>query len=108
MHTRYLLAALIFSMALAVNAPASSLESLGVDRDILMGALVTTVLTGFFAFRDLGFICLMLILTLGANLPREVAAHYGIDTSLLMFTLGLILTVLIIHRFVRRGFVLRR
>jgi hypothetical protein len=87
MHLRYLLATLIFAMALAVNAPASTLASLGVDRGILMGALVATIVTGLYAFKDLGFVCLMLLLIVGANLPAEIAGHLGIDTSLLLGTL---------------------
>jgi hypothetical protein len=87
MHLRYLLAVLIFAMALAVNAPASSLASMGVDRGILMGALVATIVTGLYAFKDLGFVCLMLVLIVGANLPAEIAGHFGIDTRLLLVTL---------------------
>jgi len=97
-HLRYLLAALIFSMSLAVNAPADSLTSLGVDRGILMGALVATIVTGFFAFEDLGFACLMLVLALGANLPEEIASYYGIDTDWMLATLVALLIVLVARR----------
>lgn len=98
MHLRYLLAALIFAMSLAVNAPADSLASLGVDRGVLMGALVATILTGFLAFKDLGFVCLMLVLALGANLPEEIASYYGIDTGWLLATLFALLIVLVARR----------
>ncbi len=87
MHLRYLLATLIFAMAIAVNAPESSLESIGVDRSILLFALVATIATGLYAFKDLGFVCLMLLLIVGANLPAEIAGHFGIDTRLLLGTL---------------------
>jgi hypothetical protein len=96
---RYLLAVLVFSMSLAVNAPAESLAGLGVDRGILMGALIATVVTGLWAFRDLAFVCLILILAIGANLPAEVAGYLGIDTGWLLATLFSLVVILVGRRF---------
>jgi hypothetical protein len=60
---------------------------LGLDANYLLAALAAIAIAGLLVHRRMLLIFLVLLCTIGANLPESVIEHIGIDRDILFATL---------------------
>ena len=60
---------------------------LGLDANYLLAALISMAIAGLLVHRRMLLVILVLLCTLGANLPEDVIGHLGLDRDILFATL---------------------
>ena len=68
--SKYLLLVMVLFMTIAVNLPDNMISRLGFEPDYMLAALAAIVITGLTAFRRLAAISLVVLVSLGANMPE--------------------------------------
>ena len=68
--SKYLLLAMVLFMTIAVNLPDNMISRLGFEPDYMLAALAAIVITGLTAYRKLAAITLVVLISLGANMPE--------------------------------------
>ncbi len=85
-------------MSFIANIPDSILGNV-VDRKILLVALATLVVVAMFRYLQMLLLLTISILAIGANLPAEMASMLGISQLALLVSLGVIVTITLLNRF---------
>jgi ankyrin repeat protein len=93
-----ILLAIISLMSFAANLPSGTLSHF-VDQRMLLITLGTSVLIALFQYVQMLLSSVMLISSVGANLPPEVAQNIGVQPPILTVTLILIVSIALINRF---------
>lgn len=60
---------------------------LGLDANYLLAALVSIAITGLIVYRGVLLVILVLVCTIGANLPVGIVDQLGLDRDILFATL---------------------
>jgi hypothetical protein len=84
---KFLLVFLVIFMVFVANLDSGMLSSVGIDGDIMIGALIALVITGLTVHHNLALIVLILLLCIGANLPQGVLEQWEVDRHTLIATL---------------------
>lgn len=84
---RFLLIFLVLFMVTASNLDEGMVASLGMDPDIIKVALLAFVLTGLTLYHNLALMVLVIALAVMANLPQEVLEGWGVDRTVVIATL---------------------
>jgi Ankyrin repeats (many copies) len=87
-------------MSFLVNLPDDILGKL-VDRKTLLIALTSMVVVALFRYLQVYLLLTISILTIGANLPEELATALGISRIALMVSLGVLIAIALVNRVVR-------
>ncbi len=82
------LVALIALAAGLANVPEDLLESVGIDRNFLLGSLALTVFIALFLYLKFQFFFMVVLLAIAANMPGEVAESLGISTLPLLIAMA--------------------
>jgi hypothetical protein len=88
---------IISLMSFTANLPTGSLNNL-VDRRMLLVTLGTSVLIALFQYLQLMLSTVMVVSTVGANLPSGLASAIGIFPPALTATLAIIVCVALLNR----------
>ena len=86
-------------MSFLANIPDSILGNV-VDRKILLVALATLVVVAMFRYLQMLLLLTISILAIGANLPAEMASMLGISQLALLVSLGVIVTITLLNRYI--------
>jgi len=68
--TKYLLIVMVLFMTVAINLPDNMISRLGFEPDYMLAALAAIVMAGFTVYRKLAAIVLIILMSLGANMPE--------------------------------------
>jgi hypothetical protein len=82
-----LLLSLVGIMAVVANLPPSTLDSIGIARDVVMAVLGLVVFIALFLYVRFFFFLIYLLLAVGANLPDQWASALNIAREPLLMTL---------------------
>ena len=66
---------------------------LGLDANYLLAALASIAISGLIVHRRMLLVLLVLVCTIGANLPASVIEYVGIDRDILFATLIALIVV---------------
>ena len=84
---KFLLVFLVMFMVIAVNLEDGMLSAIGLDADIMKGALAAWIITGLTIYHRLALVVITLVLCTGANLPQQTLDAWGLDRTVLITTL---------------------
>lgn len=85
------------SLSFTANLPLGSLSNF-VDRRILLLTLGASVIIALFHYAQLLLSAVMLVSSVGANLPPGLASAIGIYPPVLTVTLAIIVSIALLHR----------
>jgi class 3 adenylate cyclase len=88
---------MVSSMALGANLP-DHLLGAGVDRNLLLIALVVTVFISLFRYLKLMLFITVSVLAIGANLPDQLAAQLGISRTALIVASGALVVMALLYK----------
>jgi len=88
----YLLLLIVTFMTVAIILPAASVMS-GIDRNYLLVGLLIVVAIALAHYSRFALVSVVVIATIGANLPPEIAGLFNIDPRILIGTLVAVLLV---------------
>lgn len=84
-------------MALGANLPANMIGP-GVDRNLLLIALVVTVFISLFRYLKLMLFITVSVLAIGANLPDQLATQLGISRAAMIVASGVLVVVALMNK----------
>jgi hypothetical protein len=84
-------------MSLLANLPEDMLGTL-VDRKVLLAGLIALVVVSLFRYLQVYLLLLISILAIGANLPSEMASALGISQTVMLVSLGALITIALLNR----------
>jgi hypothetical protein len=87
-------------MSFIANLPDNLLRTDLIDRKLVLATLIAVVVIALFRYLQVLMLCVICILAIGANLPADMAASLGISQSALMVSLGAIIAITLVNRFV--------
>ncbi len=87
-------------MSFLANLPDSILGNL-VDRSVLLAALTALIVVALFRYLQMMLLLTISILSIGANVPAELASELGISQLALIVSLGVLITITLLNRVVR-------
>lgn len=90
---KYLALFLLLFISIAINLQSGYLAVLGFHPDIMMAAVAAALLTVLTAHRKVFFVVLVVMMSIGANLPDATMQRFGLDREVLLA--GLMAIVLI-------------
>ena len=88
-------------MSFIANLPDNVLRTDLIDRKLVLATLIAVVVIALFRYLQILMLIVICILAVGANLPADMAASLGISQLALMVSLGAIIALTLINRFVR-------
>lgn len=95
--------ALITIQAVLANLPREYLEeTLGIDYHYVLGTLVCTVVIGLFLYLKFFYLVAVILLIVGANLPDQVAEHFGMSKVPLILALVAMVGVSLVNYVVKK------
>lgn len=87
-------------MAFAANLPSGTLEH-SVDQKLLLGTLAATVFISLFRYLKLMLFLTVSVLTIGANLPDQLANQLGISQPAMIVASGVLVCIALLYKFYR-------
>ena len=87
-------------MSFIANLPDNLLRTDLIDRKLVLATLIAVVVIALFRYLQVLMLGVICILAIGANLPADMAASLGISRLALMVSLGVIISITLINRFV--------
>jgi class 3 adenylate cyclase len=84
-------------MALGANLPANMLGA-GIDRNLLLIALVVTVFISLFRYLKLMLFVTVSVLAIGANLPDQLATQLGISRTAMIVASGVLVALSLLYK----------
>lgn len=93
-----LLAAVV--MSFIANLPKAILGDL-IDRKMLLVGLAAMIVVALFRYLQIFLLLVISILAIGANLPAELANGLGIDPTVLVVSLVVLVSIALLNRFVK-------
>ncbi len=87
-------------MSFLANLPDNILGNL-VDRKMLLSTLTAMVVVAMFRYLQMLLLLTISILSIGANLPAELAAALGVSQLALIVSLGVLITITLLNRVVK-------
>ncbi len=98
----YALMALIAINAILANLPRAYIEeTLQLSYNYLIAGLACTVVVGLFLYLKFFYLIAVVLLILGANLPDQIAEHFGISKLPLILALMLMVGISLINHLVK-------
>ena len=97
---RFLLVFVII-LGMMSQTPDNMLARYDLEGDMLIKVGISAGLTLLIALQNIGFVLVMLMLIVGANLPPEVAEQYHINRDYILGTLIAVIAMPIIQRIIR-------
>ena len=98
----FALMALIAVNAVLANLPRSYVEdTLGINHDYLLAGLGCTVVIGLFLYLKFFYLIAVVLLILGANMPDQIAEHFGISKIPLILALVLMVGISLVNYVVK-------
>lgn len=98
----FALMALIAINAILANLPRSYVEdSLGINYNYLIAGLACTVVVGLFLYLKFFYLIAVVLLILGANMPDQIAEHFGISKLPLILALVLMVGISLVNYVVK-------
>ena len=98
----YALMALIAINAILANLPRAYVEeTLHINYNYLIAGLACTVVVGLFLYLKFFYLIAVVLLILGANLPDQIAEHFGISKVPLILALVLMVGISLINYVVK-------
>lgn len=96
---RYLL---VFALILGLlqTTPDNMFARYGIEGDILIKLALAVTLTALIAFQSVGFVIVMMLLVVGANLPADVAAEYNINRDYMLGTLVAVIAMPVVRQII--------
>lgn len=100
-QSRYdvLLLAAVILLSIAANLPA---RYAFVDRKVLIAALVMIVCVCLVRYVRASLVVVTVVLVIGANLPEEMAAQFGINKVVLLATLCAMVAVAVFNHYLKK------
>jgi len=100
-HTKdFLLLLIVTLISIVIIQPDDSVLN-GVDKNYLLGGLVFVVLIALTHFSKIALIIAVSILTIGSNIPSEIALLWNIDTRFLFSALIAVLLLALANRLLK-------
>lgn len=87
-------------MSLLANLPDEIRGNL-VDKRMLLSALTALVIVAMFRYLQMFLLLVITILAIGANLPADLADALGVSQTVLMISLGALISVALLNRVVK-------
>ncbi len=87
-------------MSFLANLPDHILGNL-VDRKMLLSTLTAMIVVAMFRYLQMLLLLTISILSIGANLPAELAAALGVSQLALIVSLGVLITITLLNRVVK-------
>lgn len=87
-------------MSLLANLP-ESISANVIDKRVLLIGLGGMVVVAMFRYLQIFLLLVISILAIGANLPEELASGLGISKTVLLVSLGALISIALLNRFVR-------
>ena len=99
----YALMALIAINAILANLPREYVEgTLGIDYHYVLATLACTVVVGLFLYLKFFYLVAVVLLIVGANLPDQVAEHFGMSKVPLILALVAMVGMSLINYVVKK------
>ena len=98
----FALMALITTNAVLANLPREYVEhTLNINYNYLLAALACTVVIGLFLYLKFFYLMAVVLLIVGANVPDQIAEHFGISKAPLILALVLMVGISLINYVVK-------
>ena len=98
----FALMALITTNAVLANLPREYVEhTLNINYNYLLAALACTVVIGLFLYLKFFYLMAVVLLIVGANVPDQIAEHFGISKAPLILALVLMVGISLINYMVK-------